>query len=160
MGPFFLCYSQVNGAKVIRCDDNSNNVIVVWATRCIVGPPAMVVSPSGSLLAIVDNEPGVLADNTACRPSSITLLLYSSTAIILSAIINGLAVGRRYIYYPDMWGLLLRYHVCISTATAVPTTNHDYVIKWKHFPRDRPFVRGIQRPPVNSLAIALIVTSL
>ena len=73
----FFCYSQVNGAKVIRCDDNSNNVILVRATRCIVGPPAMVVSPSGSLSAIVDNEPGVLADNTACRPSSITLLLYS-----------------------------------------------------------------------------------
>ena len=27
---------------------------------------------------------------------------------------------------------------------------HDDVIKWKHFPRDRPFVRGIHRWPVNS----------
>ena len=26
---------------------------------------------------------------------------------------------------------------------------HDVVIKWKHFPRYWPFVRGIQRPPVN-----------
>ena len=27
---------------------------------------------------------------------------------------------------------------------------HDDVIKWKHFPRYWPFVRGIDRPPVNS----------
>ena len=27
---------------------------------------------------------------------------------------------------------------------------HDDVIKWKHFPRYRPFVRGIHRSPVNS----------
>ena len=28
--------------------------------------------------------------------------------------------------------------------------SHDDVIKWKHFPRYWPFVRGIHRPPVNS----------
>ena len=27
---------------------------------------------------------------------------------------------------------------------------HDDVIKWKHFPRNWPFVRGIHRSPVNS----------
>ena len=27
---------------------------------------------------------------------------------------------------------------------------HDDVIKWKYFPRNRPFVRGIHRLPVNS----------
>ena len=29
-------------------------------------------------------------------------------------------------------------------------TSHDYVIKWKHFPCNWPFVRGIYRSPVNS----------
>ena len=29
--------------------------------------------------------------------------------------------------------------------------HHDDVIKWKHFPRYWPFVRGIHRSPVNSL---------
>ena len=28
--------------------------------------------------------------------------------------------------------------------------NHDDVIKWKHFPRYWPFMRGIHRSPVNS----------
>ena len=27
---------------------------------------------------------------------------------------------------------------------------HDVVIKWKHFPRNWPFLRGIHRSPVNS----------
>ena len=31
-----------------------------------------------------------------------------------------------------------------------PGTHHDDVIKWKHFPRYWPFVRGIHRSPVNS----------
>ena len=40
--------------------------------------------------------------------------------------------------------LMCRYHV---TRNAV---NHDDVIKWKHFPRNWPFVWGIHRSPVNS----------
>ena len=34
---------------------------------------------------------------------------------------------------------------CISNVT-----DHDDVIKWKHFPRNWPFVRGIHRSPVKS----------
>ena len=37
----------------------------------------------------------------------------------------------------------------INMAVSLPT--HDDVIKWKHFPRYWPFVRGIHRSPVNSL---------
>ena len=36
---------------------------------------------------------------------------------------------------------------CLSP---IVLTNHDDVIKWKHFPRNWPFVRGIHRSPVNS----------
>ena len=31
----------------------------------------------------------------------------------------------------------------------MPSGNHDDVIKWKHFPRNWPFVREIHRSPVN-----------
>ena len=41
-----------------------------------------------------------------------------------------------------------RMHACIW---AMAPCVHDDVIKWKHFPRYWPFVRGIQRLPVNSL---------
>ena len=33
---------------------------------------------------------------------------------------------------------------------SIKPTPHDDVIKWKHFPRNWPFVRGIHRSPVNS----------
>ena len=35
-------------------------------------------------------------------------------------------------------------------AISILMTSHDDVIKWKHFPRYRPFVRGIHRSPMNS----------
>ena len=38
----------------------------------------------------------------------------------------------------------------LSPIPVVCTELHDDVIKWKHFPRYWPFVRGIHRPPVNS----------
>ena len=44
---------------------------------------------------------------------------------------------------------------CLRIATRLPEhgkflCNHDDVIKWKHFPRYWPFVRGIHRSPLNS----------
>ena len=39
-------------------------------------------------------------------------------------------------------------HPCSTFCTVV--LHHDDVIRWKHFPRNWPFVRGIHRSPVNS----------
>ena len=36
------------------------------------------------------------------------------------------------------------------TQYGIKYTQHDDIIKWKHFPRYWPFVRGIHRSPVNS----------
>ena len=35
-------------------------------------------------------------------------------------------------------------------GSSASVDKHDDVIKWKHFPRHWPFVRGIHRSPVNS----------
>ena len=45
--------------------------------------------------------------------------------------------------------------ICINPAVnagsnVVMYVSHDDVIKWKHFPRFWPFVRGIHRSPVNT----------
>ena len=41
---------------------------------------------------------------------------------------------------------------CLSLTQFGPAKPfHDDVIKWKHFPRYWPFVRGIHWSPVNSL---------
>ena len=56
-------------------------------------------------------------------------------------------------------GLMLLYHAfigwflkCVS-LTNQPTivANPDDVIKWKHFPRNWPFVRGIHRSPLTAI---------
>ena len=41
--------------------------------------------------------------------------------------------------------------VSILVALSENQMEHDDVIKWKHFPRYWPFVRGSHRSPVNSL---------
>ena len=48
-----------------------------------------------------------------------------------------------------MWKAFPCHGVIISTIQA-DVLIHDDVIKWKHFPRYWPFVRGIHRSPVNS----------
>ena len=42
------------------------------------------------------------------------------------------------------------YSPCVLFMTHFRDANHDDVIKWKHFPRYWPFVRGIHRSRVNS----------
>ena len=40
--------------------------------------------------------------------------------------------------------------ITASRSLIIAVSVHDDVIKWKHFPRYWPFVRGIHRSPVNS----------
>ena len=41
-------------------------------------------------------------------------------------------------------------YVLISNASLLIGDEHYYAIRWKHFPRYWPFVRGIHRSPANS----------
>ena len=47
---------------------------------------------------------------------------------------------------------LIKWYVYLVLMKRMPiwSSTHGDVIKWKHFPRYLPFVRGIQRSPVNS----------
>ena len=44
----------------------------------------------------------------------------------------------------------LKFDLNLPGAIELMLVDHDDVIKWKHFPRYWPFVRGIHRSPVNS----------
>ena len=58
---------------------------------------------------------------------------------------------------------ILQSKILVQSAQGHGILFHDDVIKWKHFPRYWPFVRGIHRSPGNSPhrdAIAPIMTSL
>ena len=68
---------------------------------------------------------------------------------------------RRYVYQqlhkaPNCWPVVRESigNSWISQKESVIqkafSSQHDDVIKWKHFPRYWPFVRGIHRSPVNS----------
>ena len=54
----------------------------------------------------------------------------------------------------EIWFSKNSYHIRWSLLTPRPDqmllNHHDDVIKWKHFPRNWPFVRGIHRSPMNS----------
>ena len=64
-------------------------------------------------------------------------LLYN---IALEIIIIGIGSGLSPVWCQ---AIAQTYIICVLDI-------HDDVIKWKHFPRYRPFVRGIHRSPVNS----------
>ena len=52
---------------------------------------------------------------------------------------------------PNSWfGQLNRTMDIVAWITAEKSQAHDDVMKWKHFPRNWPFVQGIHRSPVNS----------
>ena len=54
-------------------------------------------------------------------------------------------------YHGQSCGALLDSESGIDPWQSPPShSQHDDVIKWKHFPRYWPFVRGIHRSPVNS----------
>ena len=54
-----------------------------------------------------------------------------------------------YVWHWRTGELVLNLFLCFTRVSNVPVI-HDDVIKWKHFPRYWPFVRGIHRSPVNS----------
>ena len=54
-------------------------------------------------------------------------------------------IGPRTIARPPAWAPAI-----LSCTRPGLAGYHDDVIKWKHFPRYWPFVRGIHRSPVNS----------
>ena len=50
-------------------------------------------------------------------------------------------------YFTDAMAAVV---LCCNLSIIDECKEHDDVIKWKHFPRYLPFVRGIHRSPVNS----------
>ena len=65
------------------------------------------------------------------------LLLYNT---VKNTDLSKYGLQNYIMYFEDYDQTLMRQNVIF----------HDDVIKWKHFPRYWPFVRGIHRSPVNS----------
>ena len=54
-----------------------------------------------------------------------------------------------HLWWNEEWTHYPNFHANVTIHTRMSIW-HDDVIKWKHFPRKWPFVRGIHRSPVNS----------
>ena len=52
--------------------------------------------------------------------------------------------------WAGLWAMTRPYVRYAWPVSKLDCNDHDDVIKWKHFPRYWPFVRGIHRFPVNS----------
>ena len=57
--------------------------------------------------------------------------------------------GNTVISQPWAWITFITWRPDQNDSLKQTTWQHGDVIKWKHFPRYRPFVRGIHRSPVN-----------
>ena len=79
-------------------------------------------------------------------PTNLSEIPPSLTLHILDYIINYCLCSAMYVFH-----LVLCYDMKTLFLCAVNQYSFHYdVIKWKHFPRYWPFVRGIHRSPVNS----------
>ena len=111
-------------------------------TRRKKGTPKLVLLPA-VLLSSDQSNPRIFADIT-----------YTYINIDLHPPLNKNV--QNYAYTSSIWRAFvtirkpyISFHVDLQ-GTLDTQTSHDDVIKWKHFPRYWPFVRGIHRSPVNS----------
>ena len=84
------------------------------------------------------NQVGVKS-NPLIHTTRITL---GDLTLCLMVILHLVNIGSGNDFLPDAL------NHCLINLCWLPV--HDDVIKWKHFPRYWPFVRGIHRSPVNS----------
>ena len=99
----------------------------------------------------------VLGRVLACRRLDLVLQLSLHVTLCQEGVLDGSSWGRLFFLEDCIWFLstLVRQWIDADVGGLADfllkeTTTHDVVIKWKHFPRYWPFVRGIHRSPVNS----------
>ena len=87
-------------------------------------------------------------------------MCFTGQLLTLYFMYTEMLISQHFRYLTSIRNILSIEHMIISNYsgenpffylwTILNVINHDDVIKWKHFPRNWPFVRGIHRPPVNS----------
>ena len=90
-------------------------------------------APSDSLLVFLKMIATISCTQTIFERLSAPLISTNNLYLILNIV--------KFVYHQTQLSL-----ICMPAVVLF----HDDVIKWKHFPRYRPFVRGIHRSPVNS----------
>ena len=87
----------------------------------------------------------LLVTANACVHVTAYVAVRRSLSTTYTAVVLGL-LPRQYVSY--QFGVWAAY-TCLPSSSSIGVV-HDDVIKWRHFLRYWPFVRGIHRSPVNS----------
>ena len=134
--------------NTVRCCYNAN---MIWQTK--LGAHFMEGTVHASFTyrnGYCSTNPFKLTINIGWDDEKDLARLNPSSKSIMTHII--LAYMHHYIpiwqWMLTQWGLNMQ--ICVWFVIIAYSTLHDDVIKWKHFPRYWPFVRGIHRWPVDS----------
>ena len=133
-----ICLERVgNSSELSGNEKDFQDSVSFWNTLVValgLLPTIIVVIFIGAISDAWGRKFGLVPQLGAAVLSGIVMLLV--VALDLNIVI--LPVIQ---FLSGMTGELIR---------VLPWDIHDDVIKWKHFPRNWPFVRGIHRSPVNS----------
>ena len=113
-------------------------MLSIWAFKCVTHCDGTdVIVAAIVMTSCIDKNTGILlvdAPTMDCKGSTINNVLCGYITQLPTVI-----------WYTHDLSRVLVAHVCVNGLGR----HHDDVIKWKHFPRNWPFVREIHRSPVN-----------
>ena len=133
--------------------------------------PKIKVKSWFAILVVIVKSPYLAREfvkNAICYRGNVMVTLYFCDLFIDVYIWKFMKINREtghFVAWKRERHRILRYPNCPSTPNIIASSInqiavaiqgpdlcsvHDDVIKWEHFPRYWPFVRGIHRPPVNS----------
>ena len=119
---------RLNATELIYPNSESHNGDVTWAFMCFKSPWATVCS---KIYSGYQHRKHLSLILLACWTPSIKGQTY-----------------RRFHVMTPYWAV--KYLISLAHPMLDQLIFHEDAIKWKHFPRYWPFVRGIHRSPMNS----------
>ena len=119
--------------------DSHSYPCMYTAHYCFSCSHAQVILRSLSLWAYCENTAGTVCLGWPCAGDTQTPTMWHSHHIVSKVSVRGINSRHNF-------SMLFRIHLSDNSTAQ----RHDDIIKWKHFPRYWPFVRGIHRLLVDS----------
>ena len=143
MGELIIIWEHIIKHEVCyttRSHNGSFTTQIAKSMGPIWGPPGSCRPQVGPMLAHINFAISVLIE---ALPGPTYFMVWANVVPVSSTWVATVHISRE----PKN----TRIWRCQCHTSTLHEACHDDVIKWKHFPRFWPFVRGIHRSPVNSL---------
>ena len=148
-----IVYSIVYSSADQRKHQSSASLAFVWGTRKMFPFDDVIMHGKENIILFL----------TRCLMSWTHNSTKNNYQLLISPLSLGTVFSDWALWLYHSWSvpsgehvvLALRRYICpmflhVQIGAKAIFISHDDVIKWKHFPRYWPFVRGIHRSPVNS----------